>query len=363
MSHVSKAADSSLRGSRKRKTIGFVAYPLMEILDVTGPFEVFAFADFYLQQKEMSESSAYQLEILADKPGPVVTLSGLQIVATRSYHDNFDDIDTLFIPGGFIDSITLPSGSYKSVLQDTELLERILKLAPKVRRLASVCSGAFLLAECGLLNDRRATTHWDFSKRLQETYPSVKVEPDKIFIQDEHIYTSGGITSGIDLALSLLEDDWGHDIALFIARYLVVFLRRPGGQSQFSAYLTSESSSRQDIRQLQAWIIENPAENHHVDELAERMAMSSRNFSRTFLQETGMTPAKFVEMVRIDAARQFLESDNWSIEEIARKAGFMDAERMRRTFLRHLGVNPKMYRERFSVRRMSDFRENISVSG
>lgn len=329
------------------RKIGFVLYPLVESLDITGPYEVFSFATKSMQRGGVIGQPVYTIEIFAEKPGPVETLSGLEIVATRSYRDLYDDIDTLFIPGGDV-AAAGAKGKYQSALANTELLDWIKAMAPKVRRLASVCSGAFILAECGLLDQRRATTHWDFCSAFQHHYPSVKVDPDKIFICDGDIYTSGGITSGIDLALSMLEEDWGRELALYIARYLVVFLKRPGGQSQFSAYLASESSKRMDIRDLQAWIISNPTENHHVDNLAERVAMSPRNFSRTFLQETGMTPGKFVEKVRIDAARQYLEQENLSIEAVANKAGFVDAERMRRTFIRHLGVNPKNYRDRFS---------------
>lgn len=334
----------------KEKTvrkIGIVLYPLVESLDITGPLEVFSFANKSMQRGRVIDQPVYLIEIFAEKPGPVETLSGLEIVATRSYRDFYDDIDTLFIPGGDVTSESAPE-KYQSILNNTDLLSWIKTMAPKVRRLASICSGAFILAQCGLLDQRRATTHWDFCTAFQQYYPSVKVDPDKIFICDGNIYTSGGITSGIDLTLSMLEEDWGRELALYIARYLVVFLKRPGGQSQFSAYLASESSKRMDIRDLQAWIIDNPTENHHVDNLAERVAMSPRNFSRTFLQETGITPGKFVERVRIDAARQYLEQENLSIETVATKAGFADAERMRRTFIRHLGVNPKSYRDRFS---------------
>ncbi len=275
-------------------------------------------------------------------------MSGLEIIATRSYHDVDDEFDTLIVPGGFVHTLATTDCVFESVLNDSALLDWIKSMMPKVRRLASVCSGAFLLAHCGLLDHRQATTHWDFSALLQQSYPAIKVDPDKIFIRDDNIYTSGGVTAGIDLALSMLEEDWGRELALYVARYLVVFLKRPGGQSQFSAYLASESSNRPDIRELQAWIIENPAATHNIEDLADRMAMSPRNFSRIFLQETGMTPGKFVERVRMDAARLYLEQEDLSIETVALKAGFVDAERMRRAFVRHLGVNPKNYRERFS---------------
>jgi class 3 adenylate cyclase len=221
-------------------------------------------------------------------------------------------------------------------------------VAPRVRRIASVCTGAFLLAESGLLDGRRATSHWGYCGRLAQDYPSVRVEPDQIFIRDGEISTSGGVTSGIDLALAMVDEDWGRKIALTVAQYLVVFVKRPGGQSQFSAYIPTEASRRPDLRDLQAWIMGHPTEDLGVEILADRMGMSSRNFVRTFLSETGMTPAKFVEMARIDAARQHLVSSELPVDVVAEKSGFRAPEQMRRAFLNQLGVNPHDYRARFS---------------
>jgi transcriptional regulator GlxA family with amidase domain len=331
----------------KPKKIGIVAYPWAEILDITGPYEVFAFASWALQKAEVIKEPTYLIEVLAEQSGPVKTLSGLEIVAHRSYLEVNDGIDTLIIPGGFTHGIEIPAQKFDSILENNDLLDLINNMAPKVRRLVSVCSGAFLLAECGLLDHRRATTHWDYCARFQAHYRSVKLEPDKIFIRDDNIYTSGGITSGIDLALALIEEDWGRELSLFVAKYLVMFLKRPGGQSQFSTYLTFESSKRPDLRELQAWIIANPTQDHTVESLADRMAMSPRNFARKFQAEIGTTPAKFVELVRLDAARQFLENEKLSIEVVALKSGFTDPERMRRCFIKHLGIPPKDYLERF----------------
>jgi len=228
------------------------------------------------------------------------------------------------------------------------LLDWIRHIAPRVRRLASICSGAFLLAESGLLDGRRATTHWYYCDRLARDYPSICVEADKIFVRDESIYSSGGITSGIDLALAMVEEDWGPELALFAARYLVVFLKRPGGQSQFSTYLSYEAANHDDIRDLQLWIMEHPTEDLRVDVLAERVSMSTRNFARVFLAETGITTAKYVEKIRIDTACYFLLNSNLPIESVTEKSGFGDSETMRRAFLRNLGMNPKSYRSRFS---------------
>ncbi|MDD1607292.1 MAG: GlxA family transcriptional regulator, partial [Methylococcaceae bacterium] len=329
---------------------GIFIYPGADILDIAGPSEVFAFANLMLLLQGVTKEPAYIIDILAEKPGVITTLMGLQIIATHGYSDMSDDIDTLIIAGGFVPAGFFPGIDVgnPSTFKNPVLMAWIRTMSTRVRRLASVCTGAFALAESGILNGRRATTHWDFCQRLMLDYPDVKVEPNQIFIQEGNIFTSGGITSGIDLALTMLEDDWGHDIALAVARYIVVFLKRPGGQSQFSNYLTAEAAHRPDFRELQTWIMAHPAEDLRVEVLASRVCMSPRNFARLFLAETGMTPAKYVEMARIDAARHYLQTSNLSIEMIAEKSGFFDPERMRRSFIRQLGVNPKNYRDRFN---------------
>ena len=337
---IKSPLSNPVNSAAKLRKICILAFPGAEVLDITGPFEVFAFATIGLQRQSLCPEFAYQIEIVAEQPGPVTTLSGLQLLATKAYHDVDDDIDTLLIPGAY---------DMLDVIKDRSLIDWIKAMAPKVRRLASVCSGAFLLAECGLLDHRRATTHWAYCAQLQQKYPTIALEPDQIYIRDEHIYTSGGITSGIDLTLAMIADDWGQELALFVARYLVVFLQRPGGQSQFSAFLLSQSSERADFRTLQAWIIEHPEADLSVEALAKKMAMSLRNFARQFVIETGMTPAKFVELVRLDAARHYLTGSDLSIESVADKVGFCDSERMRRTFIRQLGINPQNYRSRFSA--------------
>lgn len=319
------------------RTVGIIAYPGVEILDVTGPMEAFAFANTGLQQAGLANGPVYTIELLAAEQGALTTSCGLQIIANRSYRDVHKDMDTILIAG---------TTDIDCLLIDKNLQAWIKLIAPSVRRLASVCTGAFLLAESGLLDGRQATSHWLFCKRLADDYPSVNVEPDRIFVRDGAISTSGGITSGIDLALSMVEEDWGSELALTIARTLVVFLRRPGGQSQFSAYLISEAH-RPEIKELQAWIMMHLGDNLQVEALAERLCMSPRNFARFFLAETGMTPAKFVELARIDAARHYLSSTTLPIETVAGRAGFGDAERMRRAFIRQLGVNPQSYRDRF----------------
>lgn len=359
MSSLTFTTLKSILKNPEPKKIGIVAYPWSEILDITGPHEVFAFASWALQKAEVTKEPTYLIEVLAEQSGPVRTLSGLEIFAHRSYHEVNDGIDTLIIPGGFTHGNEIPAQKFSSILDNKDLLDWINRMAPKVRRLVSVCSGTFLLAQCGLLEHRRATTHWDFCARFRAQYRNVKLEPDKIFIRDDNIYTSGGITSGIDLALALIEEDWGRELSLFVAKYLVMFLKRPGDQSQFSAYLAFETSNRHDMRELQAWIIANPTINHTVESLSDRMAMSPRNFARLFQAEIGNTPAKFVELVRLNLARQFLENEKLSIEKVAAKSGFTDPERMRRCFIRHLGITPKDYRERFGFISISVRRQNM----
>ena len=245
------------------------------------------------------------------------------------------------------DTVLVPGGDPEVTLANTQIVELIKDMAPKVRRLVSVCTGAFLLAESGLLDGCRATTHWNHCSEFAEKYPQINLEPDQILIKEDNLFTSAGVMSGIDLALAMLEEDWGQKLALTVAQFLVVYLNRSGGQSQFNSYITREVSKHSAIRDLQSWVMQNLEEDLRVDTLAERMSMSSRNFSRLFLFETGMTPAKYVEMVRIDAARNLLELTNFPIENIADSSGFKDSENKSRAFIRQLGVNPREYRKRF----------------
>jgi transcriptional regulator GlxA family with amidase domain len=221
-------------------------------------------------------------------------------------------------------------------------------MAPRVRQVASVCTGAFILAAAGLLHHRRVTTHWALSDVLAMAYPSIKVDSSLLFVRDGNIYSSGGMTAGIDLALALVEEDLGREIAVAAARMMVVFPRRPGGQSQFSGYINLlEAKNRPDISELQTWMLGNPGKDLSVQSLADRMGMSQRNFARLFHSETGTTPALFAERARADAARCKLEQSLLPIETIAEECGFGNAERMRRTFQRHFEISPHDYRARF----------------
>ncbi len=325
---------------RQAKTIGFVAFPEVEILDVCGPLDVFSWTNHWLRRTGKVNEPGYHLEVLAAQPGPMATLAGVQIVANRAYQEIDGTLDTLIVAGG-------GEGYIERACQDQALLDWLAKTAPQVRRIASVCTGAFLLAASGLLNGRRATTHWLYCQSLARAYPAIHVEPDLIFIRDGQVYTSGGITAGIDLALALVEEDHGRDIAAQVARRMVMFLRRPGGQSQFSTYLTTEAVNRHDIRELQAWILDHSGADLSIEALSERVAMSPRNFARIFVKETGMTPAKSVEQARLEAARCKLEQTALPIDTVAAHCGFGNTERMRRSFQRMLRVSPQDYRARF----------------
>lgn len=268
--------------SRSRR-IGFLVYPDCEILDVCGPLDAFFYADAWLPRFGRSNEPGYKWDILAAEPGPVRTRCGVELVATEAYSDVADGLDTLIVTGGVI--------SVEQACKDPRLVEWVRSTAPRVRRVASICTGAFILAAAGLLHHRRVTTHWMFSELLETSYPSIEVDSDLLFARDGNIYSSGGITAGIDLALALVEEDLGREVALAAARMMVVFPRRPGGQSQFSAYIKYESKVRPEIGELQAWILGNPADDLSVPALANRMAMSPRNFARLFRSETGATPA------------------------------------------------------------------------
>ncbi|MGH6811385.1 MAG: GlxA family transcriptional regulator [Methylocella sp.] len=322
----------------RSRRIGFLIYPNCEICDVCGPLDVFHFADFWLPRFGRTDEPGYQLVILAASPGAVRTHSGIEIVASQSCYDTKDGLDTLIVSGGI--------DAEQACKDNPALVEWVSAIAPRVRRVASICTGAFILAAAGLLHYRRAATHWLYSERLASAYPSTKVDSNLIFARDGNIYSSGGITAGIDLALALVEEDHGQEITLAVARTMVVFPRRPGGQSQFSAYKKIEAN-QPDIRELQRWILGHPGEDLGVEALADRMAMSPRNFARLFRSETGETPARFTERARSEAARCQLEQTVLPVETIAEECGFGNAERMRRAFQRLFAVSPHDYRARF----------------
>jgi len=331
------------------RRIVMAAYPGAEMLDVVGPLEVFSVASRILAHRgpraagdstagATSAVPAYRVEIAAETPGPLRMESGLEVLAARSLRGLRVGIDTLLVPGGAGVDVAMRRPRYVSWLERT---------APTVRRVASVCTGARLLGAANLLHGRRATTHWRFCDVLARENPDVRIEPDAIFVRDGNVWTSAGVTAGMDLALALVEEDHGRHLALAAARMLVIFLKRPGGQSQFSAQLAAQMAEREPLRDLQAWIVEHPDEDLRIEVLARRAAMSPRNFARAFTREVGMTPARFVEQARLGAARRRLEDTGSGVDEIAATSGFGTAETMRRAFLRGLAINPSAYRARF----------------
>lgn len=315
----------------------------MQALDLVGPLEVFSGA-------ARAVPGAYEVRVAAPGGGGLGTSSGLTIVPPGDVPPV--GIDTVLVCGG---------PGVTAAARDERLIGWLRDAAADSRRVASVCTGALLLAQAGLLDGRRATTHWSACQRLAERYPQVTVEPDAIFVRDGPVWTSAGVTAGMDLALALVEEDLGRDVALEVARWLVLFIKRPGGQSQFSAQLAGQRPRTAPLRALTEWVGRNLAADLRVEALAERACMSPRNFSRAFRRETGMTPAKYVELARVQAARQALADTVDGVDSVAVRCGFGTAETMRRAFHRHLGVGPADYRERFSSAFLDDSISMTSV--
>lgn len=311
------------------------AFDGVELLDVAGPLEAFATAAALLG----GAAPGYTVEIAAERPGLLRTASGLAIAATRDFAAP-GPLDTLLVAGG---------AAIEDCCARPALLDTLRRQAGRARRLGAVCTGAMLLAEAGLLDGRRAATHWNWCERLARRYPKVTVEDAPIFVEDGGVWTSAGVTAGIDLALAMIEDDFGAPLALRTARELVMFLRRPGGQSQFGLAPPAPSGRDEAIRRVRQAVVEHPEADLSVEALARLAAMSPRNFARVFKRDTGVAPAQFVERSRLEHARRRLESGAMPVELVALASGFRSADVMRRVFLRHLQVGPGDYRERFGA--------------
>jgi transcriptional regulator GlxA family with amidase domain len=307
----------------------------VELLDLAGPINVFTAAS-----RLARKGAGYTLELAARTPGAVMTAGGLEVVASCSLASLRGDIDTLVVPGGLLTAVDEAAA---------EAVPHVRRLAQRARRIAGVCTGAFLLARAGLLEGRRAATHWAACDELAARHPDCDVQRDPIFVHDGRIWTSAGVTAGIDLALRLVEDDHGPDLALEVARWLVLHQRRFGGQSQFSVPLRAQFAERDAIRSLVAWMTDNMNADLSVPALARRAAMSERNFARIFAAETGKTPAAFVECLRVEAARRKLEGSARSVKQIAAASGFGTVATMHRAFQRVLGVTPLQYRANVSA--------------
>ena len=313
----------------------FAVFEDFQALDLFGPLECFAGASQL--RRARNAAPPYEVCVASTAPGPCRTSSGVLVHATTDLR-RIRRLDTLVVVGG---------DGTRAAASDPALLEALRRLAPRARRVCSVCTGAFVLAAAGLLSGRRATTHWRWAETLARKFLDVRVEPDRIWVHDGPVFTSAGVTAGIDLALALVESDEGSSLALELARQLVVYLRRPGGQAQFSDVLEAQHAPSHGLRALVCFIEAHPAADLGVDVLAARANMSPRHFARTFASQVGLTPAKFVARVRVEAARRQLESAA-SVDETAAACGFGTPESLRRAFHRALGTSPSEYRARFT---------------
>lgn len=319
------------------RRVVIVIYPGIQPLDAVGPLEVLSTANGH--ERFAGRPEPYRFELVALEAGPQRTQSGYELVAPQSYRALRGPIDTLLVAGG--------AGSRRA-RHDQALLRWLKRQAQRVRRLCSVCTGALILAEAGLLDGKRATTHWGSCAHMAERYPRVRVEADPIFVRDGSVYTSAGVTAGIDLTLALVEEDCGAALARAVAKQLVVFLQRPGGQAQFSAQLAAQAPEVDAFRELQAFIVDHPERDLSVEALAARLSMSPRNFARRFREQVGVTPGQFVRKTRLQSAQRRLEQGRESVERIAERCGFGTSESMRRTFAQLVHVAPRHYRQRFS---------------
>jgi len=330
---ASAKTESHKPGTVNGRSIAILGISPVRALDLIGPAEVF------MEANRLKGRAFYRLTFLSGtKDTAILSLFALSFNAANSYRDVDSTFDTLLVAGG--------SGA-EGPVYDLDLLGWIQRQAQACRRFGSVCTGAMLLAAAGLLDGKRATTHWHWCDELAERYPRVSIERDPIFIKDGNCYTSAGVTAGIDLALALVEEDLGREVALRAAQMMVVFLRRPGGQSQFSATLTAQKAERNALADLLTWLPEHLTSDLSIKAMARIVAMSPRNFSRAFKQAVGSTPAQHLEALRVEAARRLLETSSLSQAEIAGCVGMNNTETLRRIFGRHLHVTPGAYRKSF----------------
>jgi transcriptional regulator GlxA family with amidase domain len=317
------------------RTIVFVLFPDFQMLDVCGPLETFDMG------ARLAGRHNYELKLVSPDGGPVRSSSGVSLLSEPMATLARKPIDTLIVPGGY---------GVLDASEDARIVRWVRKHAPRARRAGSVCSGAFVVAAAGLLRGKRAATHWSRCDQLARRFPDLTVERDAIFVRDGALFTSAGVTAGIDLALALVEEDLGREVAMQVARYLVVFMRRPGGQSQFSAPLAAQTrDSDGTFDALHRWIADNLNRDLSVETLAERAGMSPRHFARVYRERTGETPARAVERFRLEAARRALEAKDARLDIVARESGLGGADRLRTLFRRKLGVAPRAYRASFAA--------------
>lgn len=317
--------------------IAILAFPRVQLLDVAGPADVFAEA-----ARQLGDPRAYRVQVVGTEGGVLKTSCGLRLAVDTTLETHRGAIDTLLVAG---------SPQIDEVTGDERLQAWLQRQARSVRRIGAVCSGAFVLGAAGLLDGRRVATHWNSVERLAERHPTARVEPDAIYVRDGKFFTSAGVTACMDLALALVEEDHGRELALRVARELVMFLKRPGGQSQFSAHLaaqTAQGAEPSRIGAVQDYVLAHPRADLGVPALAAQAGMSERNFARVFRAEAGMTPAEFVEKARVDLARRLVEDSELPLKRLADKVGYANADGLRRAFVRRLGVGPGEYRRRFA---------------
>lgn len=312
------------------------AFDGMQLLNLVGPSDIFDAAT-----RVLGDGRGYEVTVATVDGGPIRGSSGLRVAADGALGRlRPSTVDTLIVGGGM---------NFDDIVGNRQVSAGIERLATGARRTCSVCTGAFLLADAGLLEGKSATTHWAFSNKLQRRHPSVNVTPDRIFVRDGQVTTSAGATAGLDLALALVQEDYGAEVARTVARWTVIFMQRPGGQSQFSTRLELPADVTAPIREILDAIVTSPAGDYSLAQLAHRASFSERHMRRVFAQQTNTTPARFVERVRVEAARELLENSDTPVGTIATKCGFGSDETMRRAFLRILGVGPSEYRQRFST--------------
>src|SRR5215469_3969698 len=324
------AKPASRRAALSRRMV-VVTVPPVDELDLVGPLHVFKSVNRLLGRP------IYAIELVTTADGPTVEGEGGLLTFVARHH--FSKVE------GSCDSILLVCGLGTRSVRDSKLSAWLKKVAGEVRRVGAVCVSSFLLAEAGLLNGRRATAHWKFGHEMAARFPAVRVEHEPLWVKDGNIYTSAGVSAGIDLALGWVEEDCGASLAHEVARELVLFLRRPGGQPQLSVSLASQASEMTSIRELQIWVAEHLKMRLSVEDLAHRMSMSVRHFERVFTREVGTTPSQYVLQIRVESARRQLERTEFGLKQVASSAGFADIDKMRRAFVRLLGLTPKQYRE------------------
>jgi transcriptional regulator GlxA family with amidase domain len=324
------------RSDRQLHRVAMLAYDNAQILDITGPLEVFARTSRWLIDQNLRRTQCYEITLLGERHGMIRTSGGLKLEVSASYRDA-GPIDTLLISGGI---------GCEQAMGDKALLAWIRRQSKRVERLGSICTGALILAAAGLLKHRPATTHWAYCDRLGEMAPDTAVNVDAIYVKSGRVYTSAGVTAGMDMALAMVEEDCGRPVALAVAQALVMFFKRPGGQSQFSRHLAAQHTRDERLGELELWMLDHLDRPLTVPELASRASMSPRHFARRFTAEVGSTPAEYVAQARVDAARRLLEETKLSLKEVAARCGFNEEQNLRRAFVKRLKVTPTDYRQR-----------------